>query len=387
MFTKFHLKALLIVMLFSNSVNSQISGVNYQVKFNEQTNLFDCYLIIKEGSAKSMRERVQFNAQYTMVVPAGSTVEMAKSYMPLQNNQNYSGDTPLTWTVANSSLGPDADQFNDYVSIIPTLSPAAFYNDLKKGDAVKLFSLNILPITDCGDNIKLFENGLDPDSQARGMMGGDFSNGFTVGGIQQKYRGNEAIETPELDIIKGISNKTIKNNLELNVDLKDNVKYGPFSYEWNGPNGYKSYNKDVKLKNVTQDNFGTYTLDITDSRGCKQTKNIETQITKLQIGSIEVTKSVDQSNSRISVENSVNIFPNPAITSFNISITGGNGASVIADLMDVNGGAITKNIYKTTIQNNRAEGVVSLQNVLPGLYTLTVSIDGDISTHKLIVVK
>ncbi|MBK9736591.1 MAG: hypothetical protein IPO92_17170 [Saprospiraceae bacterium] len=65
-----------------------------------------------------------------------------------------------------------------------------------------------------------------------------------------------------MNIIKGITSKTIKNTLELNVDLKDDPKYGPFSYEWNGPNGYKSYNKDVKLKKVTQDNFRTFSLTL-----------------------------------------------------------------------------------------------------------------------------
>ena len=35
-----------------------------------------------------------------------------------------------------------------------------------------------------------YRNGIDPDSSADGMEGGDFSNGFTMGGIAQLYQAN-----------------------------------------------------------------------------------------------------------------------------------------------------------------------------------------------------
>ena len=74
---------------------------------------------------------------------------------------------------------------NDFYSIIPRISPASQYNNLALGDTIKLFSLIISPIPDCANDIRLFENGVDPSSSDDGMNGGDFSNGFTIGGASQ----------------------------------------------------------------------------------------------------------------------------------------------------------------------------------------------------------
>ena len=57
-----------IFMIFQ-SATAQIKGVSYQLKFNEKTNLFDCFLVIKKGQAISPVERIQFNAQITLMVP------------------------------------------------------------------------------------------------------------------------------------------------------------------------------------------------------------------------------------------------------------------------------------------------------------------------------
>ena len=49
------------LMLLFQTVNAQINAVQYQLRFNETTNLFDCYLLIKDGNAYNENERIQFN--------------------------------------------------------------------------------------------------------------------------------------------------------------------------------------------------------------------------------------------------------------------------------------------------------------------------------------
>ena len=167
-----------------------VTGVKFQMRFDTTTCLFDCYLIITEGSATTAAQRAQFNAQYSIVTPAGSFIEIDTSYMPLINNQTYGGITPMSWTLTNHIYAPCAQPQNDFHSIIPTLSPASFYNDLNTGDTIRLFSLRVSPIPACAEDIRIFKNGIDPPSHAPCMESGDFSNGFTIGGPAQDYKGN-----------------------------------------------------------------------------------------------------------------------------------------------------------------------------------------------------
>jgi hypothetical protein len=76
-----------------------------------------------------------------------------------------------------------------YFSITPSLSPTSRYDDLKVGDEIKLFSISTQK-TYCNGEVRLFDNETDPKPTDPGMAGGDFSNGFTIGGIQNVYEGN-----------------------------------------------------------------------------------------------------------------------------------------------------------------------------------------------------
>jgi hypothetical protein len=64
----------------------------------------------------------------------------------------------------------------------------------------------------CANNIRLYINGLDPNSEAPGMGGGDFNNGFTMGSANQIYQGN--ISTNIASIPIAYSNR-IKRYLSL----------------------------------------------------------------------------------------------------------------------------------------------------------------------------
>ncbi|HRD06662.1 MAG TPA: hypothetical protein PK037_03825, partial [Saprospiraceae bacterium] len=160
------------------------------MRFDTTTCLFDCYIVITEGSATTGPQRAQFNAQYSIVVPAGSMIEVDTSYMPLVANQTYTGTIPMTWALTNHVYAPCDQPQNDFHSIIPVLSPASFYNNLATGDTVKLFSLKVSPIPECASDIRIFKNGIDPSSSAICFGGADFSCGFTIGGPSQDYTGN-----------------------------------------------------------------------------------------------------------------------------------------------------------------------------------------------------
>ena len=87
------------------------------------------------------------------------------------------------------------------------------------------------------------------------------------------------------------------------------------------------------------------------------------------------------------VTETVNIFPNPAINFFTLSITGENGTEVAVDIRDMSGRMIRNNIVKSVIRNNKSESNINLQDIAPGIYNVTVDMKGKVSTHKLIVVK
>ena len=180
----------LLVAMFT-IVKAQVKEVHYMIKFNEATQLHDCYIVISKDSATTLQQRTQLSSQFSVVVPAGSNIVISQNYMPLQNNQNYTGTFPCLWTLGNQILSPAVQPQSDFYGITPSLVPACQYNNLYEGDTIKIFSLSItIPQFACKSNIRLFQNGIDPGAAAPGMGGGDFSNGFTVGNPVQRYKGN-----------------------------------------------------------------------------------------------------------------------------------------------------------------------------------------------------
>jgi hypothetical protein len=162
------------------SLVAQVTDVDYQLRFNASTSKYDCYLIVKQGSATSVLNRTQNSSQYSLVVPTGSTVDISDRYMPLIANQNYTGTIPCFWAINSIIFSPAAQPQNDFYSFTPNISPASHYNNLAPGDSVKLFSLLIEPIPVCKGEVRLFDFTVDPNSSSAGMEGSDFSQGFTL---------------------------------------------------------------------------------------------------------------------------------------------------------------------------------------------------------------
>lgn len=177
--------------LFSVLSFAQVGGVDYLMKYNCETEEYDVSIVILEGSATTIPQRAQFNAQISLVVPTGEAVILTDFYMPLQNNQMYTGTEPLIWYKGTPTIAPDIAPENDYYSITPTLSPASFYNDLAEGDVVKVFSFTAGESGQYDDRVRFFNNDDDPDFNGPGTTGGgSYANGFTLGGPTQLYNGN-----------------------------------------------------------------------------------------------------------------------------------------------------------------------------------------------------
>ena len=182
---------LIIVLAISFSVNGQVTSVDFLMKYNCETGLYDVNLVVLDGSATTIPQRAQFNSQISFVIPTGETISIVEKNMPLQNNQQYDGTVPLNWKLSAGLISPEAQPENDFYSVTPTLSPAAFYNDITAGDEVLLFSLSIGNSNEYDDRVRFFNNDTDPDFSQWGL--GDYSNGFTLRSPSQLYNSNSTV--------------------------------------------------------------------------------------------------------------------------------------------------------------------------------------------------
>jgi hypothetical protein len=173
--------------------------------------------------------------------------------------------------------------------------------------------------------------------------------------------------------------------------MKQDAAYGPFTYAWSGPDHFTNNYKNLKFNSITPFTPGLYQVEVTDSRGCKQIRSIEPSFKNMNLThqTTDVDAGViDPLTLRVNpVAESVQIYPNPAINFFTLSITGENGTEVAVDIRDMSGRMIRNNIVNTMIRNNKSESNINLQDIAPGIYNVTVDMKGKVSTHKLIVVK
>ena len=370
-----------IVAIFITSVSiAQISKISYLVKFNEKTNLFDCYLKVTQGTAKSVRERAQFNAQYTLMVPAGSEVKMAGNYMPMQRNMDYKSEIATEWNISNKIAKPAVEPNYDFISVTPSLSPAAFYNDLKEGEEVKLFSLKITPVKDCGANVLIFENNNRITSSSLGMQGGDFSNGFTMGDVSQKYAGNIYHEAPNAGILKNVAIEK-KNNVKISAEITE-TPYAPVNFEWFGPSNLYSEKKDLQINNPDKSHEGMYKLIVTDSRGCQDIKEFE-------INNLENVKdvSLDQLSKAGETLEKISVYPNPASNHVALTVNGAKGEKLMVKLADANGRVVQDNVIDKILTGKEDVFDVSVQQLHSGIYNMILNIDGKEKSQRLIVIK
>ncbi len=263
------------LLLLCGSLTAQVTSVDYQLKYDTSQCQYDAYIIINAGSATTVPQRIQFNAQYSIIVPTGTALTVTQSYMPLQNNATYTGTVPLTWAAGTPVIAPAAQPESDFYSITPDLGgTTAHYNNLAAGDTVRIFSISVDTVFDCSQGIKIYENGVDPDSNAPGMGFADFSNGFTLGNINQIYSANSTQLFPPEPTVISITN-ACSDGVEIDLTAETSTCQTPLTYAWTGPDGYTGTSEDVNITPALPANNGIYQVVITDAFGCQDSITID----------------------------------------------------------------------------------------------------------------
>jgi hypothetical protein len=269
------MSALFITTIFVNDAKSQVTEIDYQIRYNDQDCLWDFYIIIVAGNATTVPTRAQFNAQYTFVVPTGTTVSSPIGNLPIQNNQAYTGTDPTEWSYGAPAINPGAFPGFDFYPVAPKLAPASFFNNLTEGDTAKIFSVNMSIIPNCGEGIRVFDNDTDPNSSADGFGGGNFSNGYTLGSPTQLYDSNEPTIVPPAPVVSAMN--MCETGIRIDLTASTSTCQEPLTYSWDGP-GFSSTDEDVDLPMATFSDAGTYTVTVTDDFGCETILAVEGEL-------------------------------------------------------------------------------------------------------------
>ncbi|MDF1698556.1 MAG: hypothetical protein P1U56_22075, partial [Saprospiraceae bacterium] len=268
---RYALVSLLFLFFGISKIESQVTDVDFLIQYNTETCLYEACIVIGGGSATTYPQRIQFNAQYTIVVPTGTVLTIDTLFWPKEDNQFYMGVNPCIWEFGPKEISPPTQPQHDFHTVFPNLSPPSAYDNLMTGDTVRLFGLSTNAPLDCETEIRPFINGVDPPSIDM-PSGGDFSNGFTFGGGAQVYRENLETIHPPLPTV----DYTIDCNgdVTINVDPADSLlcQY-TYAYVWTGPGGYFSTDESPVIPEPVMP--GIYQGVITDAYGCDSTYLIQ----------------------------------------------------------------------------------------------------------------
>jgi Secretion system C-terminal sorting domain len=177
--TIYNLLGFIFLTFTTSFTQAQVTKVMYQLEYNYYDSTYTMYIKIKEGTATTAPHRAQFNSQINFVMPTGLGFHFQKMYMPLIGNNKYEGTRPIDWTISTYLKSPSMDPSSDFIAITPTLSPTAFYNDLKPEDEIKLFSFKLDNQPKSPVDVLLYKN----------TPGSYFNNYFNLGGIENDYIG------------------------------------------------------------------------------------------------------------------------------------------------------------------------------------------------------
>ncbi|MEE9438532.1 MAG: T9SS type A sorting domain-containing protein [Saprospiraceae bacterium] len=376
---------LLILVVCVQITYGQIKDVNYTLKYNTETSFFDCYLVINNGKTKTLKDRVQLNSLVSIVAPAGSNLYVEESYMPLKSNQDYKSSEPISWEVSNEVVSPAALPDSKIVSISPFLIPSAFYNDMSAGDEVRLFSIKVTPFPACGEGVRLFDNDNDPTSSDVGMHGSNFSNGFTIGAVKQKYSGNNPSILPASPIINSIEVLT-QDRISLNIDVESETE---LTYEFYGPNGLiGDYNALLSLP-ANKIVAGEYRMIVTNSIGCSSESVFYPRTAESNTTFANATETLNTNTETRSFDGSFasSVYPNPAQDVITLTLNGGVGTDVKVDIVDLQGKVVKNNIVDMKLATETQEVKIST-GLNPGMYSVAITIDNnEVVNHKLLIIK
>ena len=218
---------IILFCLISFSSFAQIQSVDYLMSYNPDNNQYEVYVEIVEGETTLPEHRNQYNSQVSIVVPTGRSLTLNETFMPLQNNYNYTGTVPAKWYITNQLNAPISDPTIDIYHTFLTLSPSSFYNDLTAGDRVHLFNFTVGTTGDFVEGVRFFDNDSDPSSLDPGMRGADFSNYFKIGGCENVFN-NSSEEFNPTETIETFANHSVlfpnPFQNEINIKTSDDVR-------------------------------------------------------------------------------------------------------------------------------------------------------------------
>jgi hypothetical protein len=263
------------------------------------------------------------------------------------------------------------------------LAPTAFYNDIKAGDEIKLFSLKVNPIVDCAEGVRLYDNQEDPNSGAAGMMGADFSNGFTIGGVEQKYAGNSLSEMPTPPSFVSLP---AENKFGINFSATNkagSLCQTSLTYEFFGPKGSIGDMNAFYSWVQTQRDQGEYRVVATDNLGCSS----EYKFYPFGKAEDENSDTRDEEGIDLNATFASSIFPNPSQDIINLTVSGKIGTQINADIFDLDGKIIKRAVANLKL-NDSEETVKISTGLTPGIYTLSLTVNNnEVVNHKVIIIK
>lgn len=380
------MKQFLIIGFFgfiaAQNLNAQVSGIRYQLDFDAATKIHCMSIVVEEGQTNSILETVQGNTNITFKIPGDSKMRIVKNYAPFIHD-----NSPAKWSISVSVHKPEADKTCSYVSVTPTLSPTAMYKSLKKGDKIRLFDFMVTDLQNCGKEVMFYQNGVDLDSHAKGLRGGDFSNGFVLSYGEDVYKGADPTQIINQSKILDLKKSGQASKLTVQPQISDEAQ--DLEYNWTGPNGF-TY-KGVQLVNNGTMVSGNYSLTIKNSIGCVDSKTTYLDFGKEGVINIaEANNVLAANNSKIerpNITEAVDIFPNPTTSLLNIKYDDQIGTKVAIDIVNGNGQVVIPHVFNGEMTTSSINEVVPVSQLTPGVYGVKIVKDENISLHKFIVVR
>ena len=263
----------LLIYLCPEDAFTQVSNVNYQLKYNADSCWYDVFIIINSGNAVSVSERTQNFSKFSIVVPTGTNISVIKNYNPIKGNASYSGTIPNEWIIYAAIGAPISDPISDYYIFSPSGDNDSHYYNLNTSDTIKLFSFQVDAIYDCGDGIRIFRNGIDPGTNAPGMGFIDFRNDFNLLSGTGLYATNSPTQSPARPLIPDAI-VTCFDGIEIDISASSKFCQLPLNFRWYGPNNYTSTTEDVLISQASVTNSGIYKVIVSDVFGCEDSLNI-----------------------------------------------------------------------------------------------------------------
>lgn len=247
-------------------LNAQITKVKYLMSYDTARCEYLVSLYVEEGQINSISDRVLFNSQISVVSAEDVSLSLSRVYHPLIGPN---GTTPIRYEIVPPIVTPANCSSQKFHRIYPNITPTAYFPEgLSAGDTLALFSLKSDKATvRCGFDIRLYENGVDPDATDPNMLGNDFSNSFTMGSPTQLYNGNLPQVGSPGPVMTGLD-FDLAQNLTLTPHFASRSCGGNNNYAWTGPQGFSSINQGIFIANFSPAFQGYFQLKAYNKEGC-----------------------------------------------------------------------------------------------------------------------